>query len=237
MTRTACIVGAGGGIGAAVTRQLAANGYELICLDLQGAADAVARETSAQIIPIDLAKPETIAPAFAASRKLAPKLDALVCVSGIVDNGRLADLTLKRWNEVMAINVTGIFLCCQATRDWITDGGRIVTLGSLAGRTGGVITGAAYAASKGAVESLTKSMAQELAPRRITVNCVAPGAVDTPMVQAHPPERRAAMAAATPFRRFALPEEIAATVAFLVSDGASYITGAVIPVNGGLRMD
>jgi 3-oxoacyl-[acyl-carrier protein] reductase len=235
--RTACIVGAGGGIGAAVTRELAAQGYDLICLDLPAAAASVAHETGARAIDIDLARPETIEPAFIAARRLISRLDALVCVSGIVDNGKLADLSLARWNEVLAINVTGIFLCCQSAREWLVDGGRIVTLGSLAGRTGGVITGAAYAASKGAVESLTKSMAQELAGRRITVNCVAPGAVETPMVLAHSPERRAAMAAATPLKRFALPEEIAATVAFLLSEGAAYITGAVIPVNGGLRMD
>jgi len=110
-------------------------------------------------------------------------------------------------------------------------------IGSLAGRTGGVLTGIAYAASKGGIESLTKSLANELAPRRITVNCVAPGGVDTPMLAQNPPEQKARLAAATPLGRMAAPDEIAATIAFLASEHAAFITGAVIPVNGGIRMD
>ena len=107
----------------------------------------------------------------------------------------------------------------------------------MAGRTGGVLTGTAYAVSKGGIESLTKSMAQELAPRRITVNCVAPGGVDTPMVRRNPPASVQMLEAATPLKRLGSPHEIAAAMAFLLSDDAAYITGEVLAVNGGIRMD
>jgi NAD(P)-dependent dehydrogenase (short-subunit alcohol dehydrogenase family) len=110
-------------------------------------------------------------------------------------------------------------------------------VGSLAGRTGGVLTGTAYSVSKGGLESLTKSVAQELAPRRITVNCVAPGGVDTPMRAKNSPEGLAALRAAAPLKRMATPDEIAAVIAFLASEDAGFMTGAVVPVNGGLRMD
>lgn len=142
-----------------------------------------------------------------------------------------------RWDEVLAVNLTGPFLCCQAAQDWLVDGGRIVLVGSLAGRTGDVVTGTAYAVSKGGVESLTKSLAQELAPRRITVNCVAPGGVDTPMLAQNSPEAQEALRAATPLKRMATADEIASAILFLASEGAAYITGAVLPVNGGVRMD
>jgi 3-oxoacyl-[acyl-carrier protein] reductase len=107
----------------------------------------------------------------------------------------------------------------------------------LAARTGGVITGAAYAASKAGVEALTKSMAQELASRAITVNCISPGAIDTPMTERHPAEQKARYDAIVPLRRHGRAEEVAAAICFLLSDEASYVTGAVIPVNGGVRMD
>ena len=236
--RVACIVGAGGGIGAAVARRLAADGgAPLLLMDRDGAADAIAREIGGTAIALDLARPETIAAAFARARALAPRLDALVLAAGLVDNHKLATLAPARWDEIIAVNLTGPFLCLRAAHDWLADGGRIVTLGSLAGRTGGVLTGTAYAASKGGIESLTKSVAQELAPRGITANCVAPGIVDTPMLAAHTPERRAGMASAVPLKRMAAPHEVAATVAFLCSRDAGYITGAVVPVNGGLRME
>jgi NAD(P)-dependent dehydrogenase (short-subunit alcohol dehydrogenase family) len=161
----------------------------------------------------------------------------LVVASGILDLEKMSTLSTDRWNKVMAVNLTGPFLCCKAARTWLIDGGRIVMLGSLAGRTGGVLTGTAYAASKGGVESLTKSVANELAPRRITVNCIAPGGVDTPMLAQNPAEQKAKLAAATPLGRMATADEIAATVVFLASEQAAFITGAVIPINGGIRMD
>jgi 3-oxoacyl-[acyl-carrier protein] reductase len=236
--RAACIVGASGGIGAAIVRRFAADGWSpLVLMDRDGAADDVARETGGVAIALDLARPHTIAAAFARARATAPRLGALVLAAGIVDNAKLATLAPERWDEIIAVNLTGPFLCLRAAQDWLADGGRIVTLGSLAGRTGGVLTGTAYAASKGGIESLTKSVAQEFAARGITVNCVAPGIVDTPMLAAHTPERRAGMASAVPLKRMAAPDEVAATVAFLCSREAGYITGAVVPVNGGLRME
>jgi 3-oxoacyl-[acyl-carrier protein] reductase len=225
MTKVACVVGAAGGIGSAVCRRLERESYSLIRMDLGGP------------LAIDLALPASIEAAFDAARRQAASLDVLIVASGILDLGKLADLTLEQWNRVLAINLTGPFLCCQLARGWLRDGGRIVLIGSLAGRTGGVLTGTAYAVSKGGVESLVKSAAQELAPRRITVNCVAPGGVDTPMLARNTPAGLAALKAATPLKRMALPEEIAGAVAYLASDDAAFVTGAVLPVNGGIRMD
>ena len=233
------IVGAAGGIGQAIARRAASDGTgALILMDRDAAALArIAGETGGHAIPVDIADAADVTRAFAEAARLAPRLGALVLAAGLVDNGKLATLDPARWAEILDINLTGPFLCCLAARDWLADGGRIVTLGSLAGRTGGVITGTAYAASKGGIEALTKALAQELAPRGITVNCVAPGAVETPMLAAHPAERKAAMSAATPLKRMARPEEIAAAVAYFLSPDAAFTTGATLAVNGGLRMD
>jgi 3-oxoacyl-[acyl-carrier protein] reductase len=233
------IVGATGGIGSAVVQRAGKDGYgPLILMDRPGPAlDAIAMETGGHAVSIDLTDAESITAAFESARTLAPSVYALVLAAGVVDNGKLGDLEAARWSDILAVNLTGPFLCCLAARDWIVDGGRIVTLGSLAGRTGGVITGTAYAASKGGIESLTKSMAQELAPRRITVNCVAPGAIETPMLAAHPPERKAAMSASTPLKRLGQPQEVAAAISYLLGVDAGFTTGSVLAVNGGLRMD
>lgn len=233
------IVGATGGIGSAIVRRAHSDGFApLLLMDRAGdALDAMAAETGGQAIAIDLTDGASITDAFAQARLGAPSLYGLVLAAGVVDNGKLADLAPHRWNDVMAVNLTGPFLCCLAAHEWIADGGRIVTLGSLAGRTGGVLTGTAYAASKGGIESLTKSMAQELAPRAITVNCVAPGAVETPMLAAHTPERKAAISASAPLKRMGQPHEIAAAISYLLSEDAGFTTGSVLAVNGGLRMD
>jgi 3-oxoacyl-[acyl-carrier protein] reductase len=226
MDKTACVVGASGGIGSATARRLRGAGFaKVLRMDLDGP------------IRIDLADGSSVETAFAAARREAPRLDALVVASGVLDLAKLATATLEGWNRVLAVNLTGPFLCCKLAREWLKDGGRIVLVGSLAGRTGGVLTGTAYAASKGGIESLTKSVAQELAPRGITVNCVAPGGVETPMLARNSAEGLAALAAAAPLKRMASPEEVAAVIAFLASEEAGFITGAVVPVNGGLRMD
>ncbi|NBB83050.1 MAG: SDR family oxidoreductase, partial [Alphaproteobacteria bacterium] len=189
-------------------------------------------------VPVDLAQPDTVADGFAkAGAALPDGIAALVLAAGVVDTAKLGELTPEGWARILAVDLTGFFLCCHHALPRLVDGGRIVTLGSLAGRTGGVLTGTAYAAAKGGVEAMTKSIAQQLAPRGITANCVAPGAVETPMLAAHPPERKAAMSASTPLKRMGRPEEIAGAVAWLLSADAAFVTGHVLAVNGGLRMD
>lgn len=226
MKKTLCVIGARGGIGSALCERLGAEpDNTVIGMDRDGP------------IPIDVADPASIEKAFTAARSNHPVLDALVVTSGILDIGKLRNIDLATWNKVLAINLTGPFLCCQAAQSWLRDGGRIVLVGSLAGRTGGVLTGTAYAVSKGGLESLTKSIAQELAPRGITVNCVAPGGVDTPMIAGNPPEAIDSMKAAVPLKRLAQASEIAGGIAYLLSDDAAYVTGSVLAINGGLRMD
>ena len=115
--------------------------------------------------------------------------------------------------------------------------GRIVTLGSLAGQVGGLAASAAYAASKGGVIALTKSLARYAGPHGITANCINPGIIDSPMTSGWSDEERTRLSAGTPLRRLGTTDEVAAAVIFLASDGASFVNGAHIDVNGGLLMD
>lgn len=226
MPSSACVVGSEGAIGSAVCRRLLRDGFgTVIGMDRAGP------------IAIDVADPASVERAFDSARQQLARCDVLVLAAGILDLGKLASLDVASWNRVLSVNLTGPFLCCKAARLWLNDGGRIVLIGSLAGRTGGVLTGTAYAVSKGGIESLTKSLAQELAPRRITVNCVAPGAVDTPMLAQNPASSVASMQAGTPLGRLASADEIAAAVAYLASADAAFVTGATLAINGGIRMD
>jgi len=232
--KCAVVVGANGGIGSATVDRLTRDGWEVVGLDLP--RQPAAQSKTARMISVDVADPVSVERAFAELASYG-RIDLLAVCSGVVDREKVAVSSLEHWQRMLAVNLTGPFLCCRNAYPLLNEGGRIVLMGSLAGRTGGVLTGAAYAAAKAGLEGLAKSMAQELAARRITVNVVAPGAIETPMVLAHPPERRQAMAEATPLKRIGRPEEVAAAIAYLASADAGFVTGAVLHINGGIRMD
>jgi NAD(P)-dependent dehydrogenase (short-subunit alcohol dehydrogenase family) len=168
------------------------------------------------------------------------RLDAVFHSAGLGSTGSILEVEEDEWDRVMAVNVKGVYLVSRAAAEVMAEGGSIVTVSSLAGLVGGPRM-AAYNASKGAVVLLTKNMAIDLAPRGIRVNCVCPGTTRTPLVNAlleqrarnKEPLEDMLNPARYPLGRFAEPEEIAWTVVFLASDLASYITGAVLPVDGG----
>ncbi len=234
--RSACIVGAAGGIGRATTARLANEGYApLILIDTPGSGvDELAREHGGVALHIDLREPASVAAVFEKARSHADRLDAYIHLSGIVENKHLDTMTLDLWQEIMTINLTGMFVCTQAVDKWLVDNGRVVLLGSKAGHAASRVTGPAYSASKGAIEALTKNLARYWAERGIAANCIAPGPIDTPMLDAHPPERMKDVIAAVPMARLGKPEEVAALIAYLVSPDAGYTSGGVINIAGGL---
>lgn len=241
--RTALVTGGARGIGRAIAFELARQGVATVIADIDlPAAEATAAEISS-ISPssarlIDISSPADIAAAFAALDDTVGAIDILVNNAGVISNAPYSQVTPQEWDRVMAINVTGpMFASQEALLRMRPRGyGRIVTISSLAGRSGGVSVGAAYAASKSALIGLSRHLARQVAGDGITVNVVAPGTTATDIISAFTPEEMTAINAAIPVGRLGRPEEIAAAVAFLASEAAGFITGAVLDVNGGMYM-
>ena len=163
------------------------------------------------------------------------QLDTLVCNAGVGLTGMFCDMTQEQWRRLFAVNVEGTIHCIQGVLPHMVHqkAGKIVTMSSMWGVTGGSCE-VGYSAAKGAVIALTRALAKELGPSGITVNCVAPGVIDTEMNAALGPQDLAALAEETPLGRIGSPEEVARTILFLASEGADFLTGQVLQPNGGL---
>lgn len=239
----AVVTGAASGIGEATALHLRREGYRLACMDRDAARlDLLFRELGDKhlALVVDLREEDQIRKAFAHVQRWAPSgIQVLAACAGVVETTPLDDLSMARFQQTLSINLTGTFLCIQEAARQMKTGASICTVASVAALRGGGIAGtSAYAASKAGVIALSKTAARELGPRGITVNVVAPAVIRTPMLTTttSQPGRIDRVRAMTALGREGTATEAAAAIAWLVSPQASFVTGVILPVDGGLSM-
>jgi 3-oxoacyl-[acyl-carrier protein] reductase len=238
--RTALITGAAQGIGRAIAEAFAAEGAVLMLVDrnadaLRGVADHLQRDGARCLtFAADVSDPQDVQAFVHEAVSAYGRLDVLVNNAGVCSSAPILELTLEEWQRVIDIDLTGVFLGTKAVlptmiaQRW----GRIINVGSQLALNGADLM-AHYCAAKGGVHSFTRAVAREVAEHNITVNVIAPGPTDTPLLRADPEEWLERKRAELPLGRFARPEEIAPTAVLLASDGGSFYTGATLNVSGG----
>ena len=243
----ALVTGAGSGIGRATAIRLAADGFGVVCADLNAeAARAVAAEIGAALaVQVDVADEASVAAMAEAAVGWGGGLRAVVANAGIMVEGDLLSLSLDDWNRAIAVNATGAFLTARAVMPHlVADGAGTLVFTASTVALSGMKGVAAYSAAKGAVAALTRQLAADFAGRGVRVNAVAPGAVRTPLSDSQFRARAADEAefdallaqviARYPLPRWGRPEEIAEAIAFLATDRSSWMTGQILPIEGGL---
>ena len=239
--RTALVTGGGRGIGAAISKQLAADGYRILltyCNSSKPAEMVVdeIRDSGVDAVAANCDVTDAREVALLATHPwVIEGIDALIINHGRYDRIDAKNLDIDHLRRTMTTNFEGAFLTWNAVKSNLTDNARICVIGSQLG-TRGSPHGADYSASKAALSTWARSLAQSLAPEGKRVNVVAPGFVDTDILAGDSPEKRASREQEVPLKRIGTPEDIAGVVSFLVGDKSSYITGAVIHVNGGLYL-
>jgi len=241
--RVAFITGGSRGIGRAIALTLSRSGFDIVVAspelekNEEVAAEIRACNGEAMTVDLNVTSPESVKEAFAKVIKDKTRVDVLVNNAGIARDGLAVRMKQADWDLVLRLNLDGAFLCIQQALPGMMKNrwGRIVNMASVVGQAGSAGQ-ANYAASKAGLIGLTKALAQEMASRGITVNAIAPGYIDTDMTNVLPEDVKKKILAAVPIGRMGKPEDIANAVKFLVSDDASYITGQVLAVNGGMYM-
>lgn len=241
--RVAIVTGASRGIGAAIARSLAARGRHVVLMARSAEKlDAVRGEIesaggSADAAPVDVGDGEALAAAIQRIAETHGRLDILVNNAGITRDALVLRMSDEQFDEVIRINLRSVFVACRAAAKPMIRGkwGRIINIASVAGTVGNAGQ-ANYAASKGGVISLTRTLAKELAGKRITANAVAPGFIETDMTESLPDQVKEMARQVTPLKCFGQSEHVAAAVAYFAADEAGYTTGQVLSVDGGMTM-
>lgn len=241
MEKTAVVTGASRGIGAAAARALAAQGCRVAVCCRERIADAGAVAAgiraaggTAHAFCADVSDEAAVQAMFDEIRRTLGEPDILVNNAGIAWQKLFTDVTAAEWDAMFGVCVKGAFHCCQAVlphmirQKW----GRIINVSSMWGQVGASCE-VPYSAAKAALIGLTKALAKEEGPSGITVNCVAPGVVDTDMMAAFSKKEKAALAGETPLGRLGTPDDVAAAIAFLASEAGAFFTGQVLCPNGG----
>jgi 3-oxoacyl-[acyl-carrier protein] reductase len=239
--KVALVTGSARGLGAATAVQLAAQGAHVVVADIDGvraAATAASIGGGAVARTLDVRDRECFARAIESTVRDLGSLDILVNNAALTIRRPFFEIEDAEWDEVLAVNLRGVFLGCQLGGAHMRrhGGGRIVNLGSLAGQQGSAVNGAHYAASKAGILALSKTVARELAPYGVTVNVVAPAAIEGPLMDALAPTAVDGLIASIPVGRIGRADEVAMLIAYLASDAAGYITGATFDINGGSFM-
>lgn len=244
MSHAALVTGASRGIGQATAVALARRGYSVGCgfsKDSEGAQATTTEITTAggTAVPvrIDVVDTESVDTAFSELENTLGPITVLVNNAGLTRDGLIVRMSEEDWGDVVATNLTGAFHTIRRATPKLMRArwGRIVNVSSVSGQIGAPGQ-ANYSAAKAGLVGLSRAVARELAPRNVTCNVVAPGPIVTAMTTDLPAEWQSAMAAAVPLGRMGQPEEVASVIDFLCSEAAGYITGAIVPVDGGLGM-
>ena len=238
--KCALVTGATGGIGEAIAKTLHAQGA---VIGISGRNEGKLKELAAQlggnvhILPADLSDTAQIESLVKAATEAMGKIDILVNNAGLTRDNLSLRMKAEEWDEVIRVNLTATFLLAQACQRGMMKArhGRIINISSVVGTTGNPGQ-CNYVASKAGLVGWTKAMAAEIASRNVTVNCIAPGFIATPMTEVLTDDQKAKINGSIPMNRMGSPEDIAAAALYLASDEAAYITGQTIHVNGGMAM-
>ena len=244
--RVALVTGAQRGIGKAVAEAFVHEDAQVILNDvcdeqdlLKTAKELSTYEGQCVAMRADVSRSDQVRAMIGQVQKQFQRLDILVNNAGIICRGSIETVTEAQWDQVIDANLKGTFNCCKAAADIMIKqrSGKIVNVSSIAGKTGDITSAPGYGPSKAAVDSLTKTLARQLAAYGINVNGVAPHAIETDMSAEWSEEKRKAVIASIPLKRLGQPQEVADAVLFLASDKAGFITGEILDVNGGFLMD
>jgi 3-oxoacyl-[acyl-carrier protein] reductase len=242
--QVALVTGAGRGLGAATAQALSQNGAKVVLCDVDlppaesQAANIRAAGGEAIALENDISRPAEAERVVQAVLEHYGRLDILVNNAGICPRISIDDMTEAAYDQIMDVNLKSVFFLSRAAGNAMKANrwGRIINVSSTGGRTGGIFNATVYSASKAGIMSMTKAFARHFAPYNILVNCIAPGSVNTRLMANLPQPSLDAAISQVPLKRLADPAEIAQVIVFLASEGASYMTGATVDVNGGAVM-
>jgi 3-oxoacyl-[acyl-carrier protein] reductase len=241
--KVALVTGAAQGLGLGIARAFLDEGASVTLTDVNPEIETIARELDpdgnrAIGLLLDVRREEAWATCVDKTISHFGPLDIVVNNAAMTISKSIWDIPAEEWDDVMAVNLRGVFFGCRVAGRHMRERGtgRIINLSSLAGQRGGVVAGAHYSASKAGIIVLTKCFAQELAGSGITVNAIAPAAIEGPMTKAMPAEKVQGLARAIPVGRLGTDREVGAAAVYLASDEAGFVTGATLDVNGGVFM-